>query len=85
VVCADFSERMLEDAWRLDSGGEVFDFFSSVSSSWWLERFPARLRSAESEKGRRYFERKGLIELTDDVVLVIARRRWAARTGATPA
>jgi SAM-dependent methyltransferase len=59
---------------RFNTGGEVFDFFSAVSSSWWLERFPTDRRTKQVERGRRYFERKGVKELTDDFVVIAARR-----------
>ena len=65
---------------RFEGGGEVFDFFATVSSSWWMERFPVDRRTAEAERGRRYFEKKGLKELTDDVVFIVARRSAEVET-----
>jgi ubiquinone/menaquinone biosynthesis C-methylase UbiE len=59
---------------RFSDGGQVFDYFSAVSSSWWLERFPPARRQVEVDRGRRYFEKKRLTELTDDVVMITAQK-----------
>lgn len=59
---------------RFRDGGEAFDFFAAVSSSWWYAKVPPAKREAENRKIRNYFERKGVTTITDDVVIAHARR-----------
>jgi hypothetical protein len=56
--------------WRNDfpSGGEAYDFFAAITASWWYAKFPSDKISADSEKTRRYFERKRVTRITDDVI-----------------
>ena len=57
--------------WRniFPSGGEAFDFFAAVSSSWWYAKFPEGKRQEDSQKIRDYFVKKKKNQITDDVIL----------------
>jgi ubiquinone/menaquinone biosynthesis C-methylase UbiE len=56
------------------SGGEAYDFATAIASCWWYERFPPAAREADSRRMRAYFERKGIKEITDDIVVVSGRK-----------
>ena len=62
--------------WRniFPTGGEAYDFFAAISSSWWYARFPENKRQAESQKIRDYFTKKNKNQVTDDVVLGYGRK-----------
>jgi ubiquinone/menaquinone biosynthesis C-methylase UbiE len=62
--------RTFRAVWRNDfpSGGEAYDFFAAITASWWYAKFPSDKISADSEKTRRYFERKRVTRITDDVI-----------------
>ena len=57
--------------WRneFESGGAAYDFFAAISSSWWYAKFPPKERIKDSTKTRRYFERKKINVVSDDVVI----------------
>ena len=62
--------RTFRAVWRNDfpSGGAAYDFFASVSASYWYAKFPPDKIAADSEKTRNFFERKGVTRITDDVI-----------------
>ncbi len=70
----DIQTRRL--TWRnvFKSGGEAYDFFAAISSNFWYAKFPQDKREEESRKTRDYFERKGVVEITDDVIFAYGRK-----------
>jgi ubiquinone/menaquinone biosynthesis C-methylase UbiE len=62
--------------WRNNfrAGGEAYDFFAAISSAWWYANFPPAKVARESEKARRYFERKNVTQITDDVIIAYGRK-----------
>jgi ubiquinone/menaquinone biosynthesis C-methylase UbiE len=56
--------------WRniFPSGGEAFDFFAAISASFWYAKFPKDKIGPAFEKTRRYFQDKGKVQVTDDVI-----------------
>jgi ubiquinone/menaquinone biosynthesis C-methylase UbiE len=77
LVQGGFAEvRSRRYTWRNDfeSGSQAYDFFSAISASWWYAKFPPGKRSKESEKARDYFERKGVTQITDDVLMAYGRK-----------
>jgi ubiquinone/menaquinone biosynthesis C-methylase UbiE len=57
--------------WRnvFPSGGDAFDFFASISGSFWYERFPRDQVGPTVEKTRQHFVANGVTQVTDDVVI----------------
>lgn len=57
--------------WRntFKTGGEAYDFFAAISSNWWYAKVPPTKRNEETRKTRDYFERKGIVIITDDIIL----------------
>ncbi len=70
----DIQTRRL--TWRntFKRGGEAYDFFSAISSNWWYARIPPNKRKKENKKTRDYFEHKGIVQITDDVILATGRK-----------
>ncbi len=77
-----YIRRMLEQArvenvrskqvvWQntFTSGAAAYDFFSAISSSWWYAKFPPEKREIDSNKTKKYFERKNIAIITDDIVV----------------
>ena len=62
--------RTFRAVWRNDfpSGGQAYDFFASISASYWYANFPSDKIAVDSEKTRAFFERKGVTRITDDVI-----------------
>jgi len=62
--------------WRnaFKSGGEAYDFFAAISSNYWFAKFPPNKREEEARKTRHYFEREGVVEITDDVIFAYGRK-----------
>jgi ubiquinone/menaquinone biosynthesis C-methylase UbiE len=56
--------------WRncFPTGGEAFDFFASISASFWYAKFPREKIGPVVEKTRRYYLDKGITRVTDDVI-----------------
>ena len=48
---------------------DAFKFFSSVTSSWWLSKIPEERRAQEDAKTLKYFERKDIRVITDDIII----------------
>ncbi len=57
--------------WRneFSDGGEMFDFFTAISASFWYAKFPENKRKRDFERVRAYFVRKHKKRVTDDIVL----------------
>ncbi len=67
--------------WQNDfgDGAAAYDFFSAISASWWYAKFPPAERAKDSDKTRRYFARRNIRVITDDIVVA-----WGyKRTGTT--
>ena len=62
--------------WRniFKTGGEAFDFFAAISSTWWYAKVPPAKRDKETRKTRDYYERKGVVNITDDIILALGRK-----------
>lgn len=56
------------------TGGEAYDFFSAISSTWWYAKVPPHKRDEETRKTRDYFERKRVTTITDDIILAYGRK-----------
>ena len=54
---------------KFESGGAAYDFFAAISSSWWYAKFPPKERMKDSTKTRKYFERKRINVVSDDIVV----------------
>ena len=50
-------------------GYAAYDFFSSISSSWWYAKFPPEERIKDSNRTREYFKKKNIKVITDDIVI----------------
>jgi ubiquinone/menaquinone biosynthesis C-methylase UbiE len=68
---------IVRHTWRntFKDGGEAYDFFAAISSNWWYAKFPQNKRDKETRKTRDYFERKGVVIITDDIVIAYGRKR----------
>jgi ubiquinone/menaquinone biosynthesis C-methylase UbiE len=71
---ADIRSRRL--TWRntFKTGGEAYDFFAAISSNWWYAKVPPTKRDKETKKTRDYFMRKGIVKITDDIILAYGRK-----------
>ncbi len=58
-----------QDSFR--SGAATYDFFAVTSSAWWFAKYPPEKIEADSLRVRDYFERKGVRQLTQDVILAV--------------
>jgi ubiquinone/menaquinone biosynthesis C-methylase UbiE len=59
---------------NFQTGGEAYDFFASVSASWWDTKFPPDEIGDISKKTRDYFERKKVTQITHDIILAYGRK-----------
>jgi len=68
--------RITRHTWRntFKNGGEAYDFFAAISSNWWYAKFPPTKRDEETRKTRDYFERKGVVIITDDIILAYGQK-----------
>jgi len=62
--------------WRnnFPSGSDAYDFFAAISSAFWYAKFPPEKRRADIQKVRKYFEKKQISQITDDVIIVNGRK-----------
>jgi len=51
------------------SGGDAWDFFAAISSSWQYSKYPPEKRQADYKKVRAYFDKNKKNIVTDDVIL----------------
>ena len=56
------------------TGGEAYDFFAAISAAWWYAKVPPNKRDKETGKTRDFFERKGIVKITDDIILAYGRK-----------
>lgn len=59
---------------NFETGGKAYDFFASVSASWWNAKLPPDKIKAISKKTREYFERHKVTRITHDIVLAYGHR-----------
>jgi ubiquinone/menaquinone biosynthesis C-methylase UbiE len=57
--------------WRnlFKSPAEACDFFSAVTSNWWFAKVPEKKRAQEYKKTQKYFEDRGINQVTDDIIV----------------
>jgi ubiquinone/menaquinone biosynthesis C-methylase UbiE len=57
--------------WRnlFNSPTDACDFFSAVTSNWWYALIPESKRDHEYLKTRKYFEKRNIRQVTDDIVI----------------
>lgn len=57
--------------WRnlFKTSKEACEFFSSVTSSWWFSKIPEARRAQEDARTLKYFEKKRIRVITDDVII----------------
>lgn len=57
--------------WRnlFKTSKDACEFFSSVTSSWWLSKIPETRRAQEDAKTLKYFESNGIRVITDDIII----------------
>jgi len=48
---------------------DACDFFAAVSSNWWYAKIPEHKRDDEYHKVKRLFEKRGIRQVTDDVII----------------
>jgi ubiquinone/menaquinone biosynthesis C-methylase UbiE len=62
--------------WRntFKNGGEAYDFFAAISSNWWYAKIPPAKRDEETRNSRDYFDRKGVVIITDDIILAYGQK-----------
>jgi ubiquinone/menaquinone biosynthesis C-methylase UbiE len=63
---------------HFNNGGEAFDFFAAITSSWWFANFPVDKISIEVKKVRKYFISKNIDHITDDIILASGRKKGSA-------
>jgi hypothetical protein len=70
IRCGLQNLRVKRVLWRnvFPSGGDAFDFFASISASFWYAKFPRDKIARVVEKTRRYYIDKGIAQVTDDVI-----------------
>lgn len=54
---------------------DACDFFAAVSSNWWYAKIPENLRDQQYRKTKLLFEKKGIRQITDDVIIGYARKQ----------
>jgi len=62
--------------WRntFKTGGEAYDFFAAISSTWWYAKVPPSKRDELTRRTHDYFERKGIVRITDDIIVAHGRK-----------
>ena len=62
--------------WRNNyaSGGEAWDFFAAISSSWQYSKYPREKRQADYQQVRDYFNKNRKNIVTDDIILAYGRK-----------
>lgn len=48
---------------------DACDFFAAVTSNWWYAKIPEGMRQHEYQKTKELFERRGIRQVTDDVII----------------
>jgi ubiquinone/menaquinone biosynthesis C-methylase UbiE len=70
----DIKTRKLFWQDNFQTGGQAYDFFASVSASWWNAKFPPDKIEEISNKTRDYFERKKVLQITHDIILAFGNK-----------
>jgi len=71
---ADVQTRRLFWQDNFETGGKAYDFFASVSASWWNAKLPSDKIEEISKKTRAYFERNKVTQITHDIILAYGRK-----------
>jgi ubiquinone/menaquinone biosynthesis C-methylase UbiE len=71
---ADVQTRKLFWQDNFETGGKAYDFFASVSASWWNAKLPPDKIEEISKKTRDYFDRNRVKQITHDIVLAYGRK-----------
>lgn len=68
--------RIRRHTWQntFKTGGDAYDFFAAISSNWWYAKVPPIKRDKENRKARDYFECKGVLKITDDIIVAYGRK-----------
>lgn len=56
------------------TGSELYDFFSATSSAWWYEKLPSDKITEIADNTKKYLERIGITELSQDVILAFGEK-----------
>jgi SAM-dependent methyltransferase len=56
-------------------GGKAYDFFTSITSSWWVSKIPPNKIAEVFHRGREAFKRKLLTRITQDVIHVYGQKK----------
>ena len=59
---------------NFETGGKAYDFFASVSASWWNAKFPPDKIAIIAKKTQDYFEHKKVTQITHDIILANGRK-----------
>lgn len=54
---------------------EACEFFAAVSSNWWYAKIPDDKRNREYQKTIKLFEKKGIKQITDDVIIAYGKKQ----------
>ena len=71
---ADVQTRKLFWQNSFETGGKAYDFFASVSASWWNVKLPPDKIEEISKRTREYFERNRVKQITHDIILAYGRK-----------
>jgi ubiquinone/menaquinone biosynthesis C-methylase UbiE len=71
---ADVQTRRLFWQDNFETGGKAYDFFASVSASWWNAKLPPDKIEEISGKTREYFDRNKVTQITHDIILAYGRK-----------
>jgi ubiquinone/menaquinone biosynthesis C-methylase UbiE len=57
--------------WRnlFNKPSDACDFFAAVSSNWWYSKIPESKRHDEYQKAKQFFDRRGIRQITDDIII----------------
>jgi hypothetical protein len=59
---------------NFETGGRAYDFFASVSASWWNAKLPINKIKEISKNTRNYFEHNKVTQITHDIILAYGRK-----------
>lgn len=64
---------------KFENGHAAYDFFASISASWWYAKFPSGEIQRDATFTRDYFNRKGITVITDDIVVAYGFKPMSAQ------
>jgi len=70
----DIKTRKLFWQDKFQIGSHAYDFFASVSASWWNAKLPPDRIEEISKKTRDYFEHKKVTQITHDIILAFGHK-----------